>query len=88
MRTRSSKCIAGVLASGLAALVIAPAALAGTQVQLIPHRFLAPPTTAQCETSLGVACYNAAQFEHAYGTDQLYQRGITGAGQTIVIVDS
>ena len=88
MRTRISKCIAGVLASGLAALVVAPTALAGTQVQLIPHRFVAPPTTAQCVSSLGVACYNAAQFEHAYGTDQLYQRGITGAGQTIVIVDS
>jgi subtilase family serine protease len=88
MRTRSVKCITGVIATGLAALVVAPTALAGTNVQLVPHRFLAPPTTAQCETSLGVACYNAAQFQHAYGTDQLYPHGITGAGQTIVIVDS
>jgi subtilase family serine protease len=77
-----------MLVSSVAALAVAPAALAGTDVQLVPHRFLAPPTTAQCETSLGVACYNAAQFEHAYGTDQLYPHGVTGAGQTIVIVDS
>jgi subtilase family serine protease len=88
MLTRSSKCFAGILTGVLATLVVAPAAFAGTDVQLVPHRFLAPPTTAQCETSLGVACYNAAQFEQAYGTNQLYPRGITGAGQTIVIVDS
>jgi subtilase family serine protease len=88
MRTRRTKCITATLASAVAALAVAPAALAATDVQLVPHRFLAPPTTAQCETNIGVACYNAAQFEHAYGTDQLYPHGITGAGQTIVIVDS
>jgi subtilase family serine protease len=78
-----------VVAAGLAALAVAPgAAMANNQVQFVPHRFAQPPTTAQCETDFGIACYNAAQFEHAYGTDQLYPRGITGAGQTIVIVDS
>ena len=89
MRTRIAKCVTGVLVTGLAALVVAPAAaVANTQLQFLPHPFAAPPTTSQCETDLGIACYNARQFEHAYGTDQLYPRGITGAGQTVVIVDS
>jgi hypothetical protein len=53
MRTRRSYCITSVLASGLAALAVAPAALAGTNVQLIPHRFLAPPTTRSARPALG-----------------------------------
>jgi subtilase family serine protease len=88
MRTWRVKCIAGVLASGLSALVVAPSAMAGTHVQLFNHSFAAPPSTAYCEANFGINCYSAAQFERAYGTTTLYGKGVTGAGQTIVIVDA
>jgi subtilase family serine protease len=54
----------------------------------IPHRFAQPPTTAQCETAIGIACYNPAQFQQAYNLNPLYHAGLDGAGKTIVIVDS
>ena len=88
MRPRISKLKASALLAAFAGLVTAPAAMANVQVQLVPHHFGQPPTTAQCEALIGIACYDATQFEHAYGTDQLYPTGVTGAGQTIVIVDS
>jgi subtilase family serine protease len=47
-----------------------------------------PPTTAECEQQEGIACYVPAQVRHAYNLYSLYQQGIDGAGQTIVIVDS
>jgi subtilase family serine protease len=82
------KCITGAVASGLAALVVAPSAMAGTHVQLFSHVFKAPPTTAYCEANFGINGDNAMQFERNYGTPELYNAGITGAGQTIVIVDA
>jgi hypothetical protein len=48
----------------------------------------APPSTAFCEQKFKIACYLPAQIEQAYNLPALYRRGITGAGQTIVIVDS
>ena len=47
-----------------------------------------PPSTAQCEAQFQVACYTPAQIQQAYGLPALYANGITGAGRTIVIVDS
>ena len=47
-----------------------------------------PLTTAQCEAQLHIACYGANQIQSAYDLPALYKRGITGQGQTIVIVDS
>lgn len=44
-------------------------------------------STSQCEAQLGIACYTGTQLRKAYDLGPLYQRGITGAGQTIVIVD-
>src|SRR5689334_8074453 len=46
-----------------------------------------PSTTAECEQSLRIACYNPAQLQQAYGLTALYSRGITGKGATIVIVE-
>src|SRR6516162_4917198 len=46
-----------------------------------------PSTTAECEQSLHIACYNPAQVQRAYNLPALYSRGITGKGATIVIVD-
>jgi subtilase family serine protease len=48
---------------------------------------LDPATTAQCEQSLHVACYNPDQVQQAYNLPGLYSRGVTGKGRTIVIVD-
>jgi subtilase family serine protease len=47
-----------------------------------------PPTTAQCESAYSVACYEPAQIQAAYNLRPLYDRGVDGAGTTIVIVDS
>jgi subtilase family serine protease len=47
-----------------------------------------PPTTAQCEATLHVACYDPAQIEAAYDLAPLFTQGINGSGQTIIIVDS
>jgi subtilase family serine protease len=46
------------------------------------------PGTGYCETTYHIACYQPAQLRAAYHVGPLYQRGITGKGQTIVIVDS
>jgi subtilase family serine protease len=47
-----------------------------------------PPTTAFCEEHYHIACYLPAQIQRAYNLPRLYQRKITGRGQTIVVVDS
>jgi subtilase family serine protease len=48
----------------------------------------APLTTAQCEETEGIACYLPSQIRTAYQLPALYAKGITGTGETIVIVDS
>jgi subtilase family serine protease len=47
-----------------------------------------PPTIAQCEAALGIDCYGPPQLQQAYDMKPLYRAGLTGAGRTIVIVDS
>ena len=47
-----------------------------------------PPTEAQCLEDFAAPCYEPAQIQTAYDEQPLFARGITGAGQTIVIVDS
>ncbi len=47
-----------------------------------------PPTTAQCETDFGIACYQAFQLQRAYDLAPLFSKGIEGQGETIVIVDA
>jgi subtilase family serine protease len=48
----------------------------------------APPTTAHCEAAFHVACYEPAQIQQAYGLPALFSNGVTGTGETIIIVDS
>ena len=52
------------------------------------HALKQPPTTADCEAAFQVACYEPSQVQRAYNLPLLYNRGINGAGTTIVIVDS
>jgi subtilase family serine protease len=47
-----------------------------------------PPTTAFCRANLHRACYQPFQLQQAYDVAPLFQRGIDGRGQTIVIVDA
>jgi subtilase family serine protease len=47
-----------------------------------------PSTTAQCEQTLEVTCYGPGQLRQAYNLWPLYNEGITGKGETIVIVES
>src|ERR1700759_2242507 len=49
---------------------------------------VAPLPTSQCQAQLGISCYSPLQYRVAYDLNPLYARGITGAGKTIVIVDS
>jgi subtilase family serine protease len=47
-----------------------------------------PLTTEQCEETEAIACYSPDQIRAAYHLPALYAWGITGAGETIAIVDS
>jgi subtilase family serine protease len=47
-----------------------------------------PPDTTYCRTHIGISCYRPAQFQTAYNLDPLFDKGITGKGSTIVIVDA
>ena len=56
--------------------------------RLSSARWASPPTTADCETQQGIACYSPQQLQKAYNLNPLYKKGLTGKGRTIVIVDS
>jgi subtilase family serine protease len=47
-----------------------------------------PPTEAQCVTAFTVPCYDPPQIQTAYNEQPLFSRGVTGRGETIVIVDA
>ena len=83
---------AGAIQSGRSGAVSGGAGLAGVAVrpgvQHVGHAQLSPPTTASCRKDYKVACYQPAQIQQAYHLPELYARGITGRGTTIVIVDS
>jgi subtilase family serine protease len=82
---------------GAAAAAAAPAstaASAGASVTITPgvqhqqrESRRGPSSTAECEQSIHIACYNPAQLQRAYDLPALYSRGITGQGATIVIID-
>jgi subtilase family serine protease len=87
---------ASVTASGAAAATPARSATpAGDGVTIAPDAVHAvtevqatPPTTSLCEQRYHIACYRPAQIQQAYNLPRLYRQGVTGRGQTIVIVDS
>jgi subtilase family serine protease len=47
-----------------------------------------PFTDGQCEATYQIDCYLPTQIEAAYNLPALYNKGITGKGTTIVIVDA
>ncbi len=77
-------------AVGSSAAATAPAVvrISPEAVHAMPVDRTGPPSTATCEQQFKIACYTPLQVRQAYNTPKLYLQGITGAGQTIVIVDS
>jgi subtilase family serine protease len=88
--------LAGLSLAAPAVTAAAPATAHVTAARPVPaigHPVLtksltAPMSTTDCQTKLGIACYSPVQYRVAYNLNPLYKRGITGAGKTIVIVDS
>jgi subtilase family serine protease len=89
-----------VLASAISLLgggaaMAAPVAVAAVRLMpaatghiVVDRQFPAPPTTAECVAELGIACYEPFQLQRAYDLQPLFDRGINGRGETIVIVDA
>ncbi len=85
----------GLMAATLLTVGGSGAAAVGATIAPVPLAklastvsFGAPPTTADCLAQIGIACYAPFQFQKAYNLGPLYAKGLNGAGQTIVIVDS
>src|SRR5438445_7147125 len=49
---------------------------------------VSPLPTSQCVSQIGIHCYSPLQYRTAYDLDPLYKHHVTGAGRTILIVDS
>ena len=96
-RALAAGALGAVVAAAAAGLALAPlrsAAPARASVTITPgvrhfdrESSQGPSTTAECEQSLQIVCYNPAQIQRAYNLPGLYSRGITGKGATIVIID-
>jgi len=97
MRNRTYRAVTlAALAAGIAAVTGAsaahrtPAASARPLVAQPAHSraLVSPLPTSQCLSLVGIRCYSPAQMEVAYDLASLHAVGLTGAGQTIAIVDS
>jgi subtilase family serine protease len=85
--------VAGVLAVSASFFAVgAPSVAATFSVKPGLHSRLAsrtqPPTQAECVVAFTVPCYQPSQIQTAYNEGPLFSRRITGAGETIVIVDA
>ena len=95
-RTHRYLATAGALALAGGSLLAggAPVGAAAASVVIGPmmsSKFVSanqPPTEDQCVASFTVPCYQPSQIQNAYGEQPLFNSGITGKGETIVIVDS
>jgi subtilase family serine protease len=93
MRLRAPCLLASVALAGSSLFTIGvpvAAASIGIQPDMVSRlaTVIQPPTEAQCEAAFTVPCYDPAQIETAYNEQPLFSRGITGKGETIVIVDA
>ncbi len=80
--TATSPASAGAVAAGIVEPV--PAVSGNVSAVILPS----PLPTTQCVQQLGVRCYSPLQYRVAYDLNELYRDRITGAGRTIVVVDS
>ena len=89
LRLAGALALAGgsLLAGGAPAAATADIAIG----PMLHSRFMSatqPPTQDQCEAAFLAPCYVPSQIQTAYNEQPLFNSGITGAGQTIVLVDS
>ena len=89
----ASAALVGTSVFGITGAAVAGGFVTGTapgpQVQVAGSLHTAgPPTTSQCEAAIGLACYSPIQIEKAYNMGPLYHKNLTGAGETIALVDS
>src|SRR6202043_871110 len=57
-------------------------------LRLISTASLQAPSDAFCLDNFGIPCYSPQQIQKAYGLTPILKAGFTGAGQTIIIIDS
>ncbi len=89
LRSRRLAALIGTIGASFALLAWGVgSATAAPYHTFIPQRFAQPPTTADCESEMKIACYQPFQLQRAYDMNPLYQAGLTGKGKTIVLVDS
>jgi subtilase family serine protease len=104
MSRRRTAVAVGVVAAGLLAVATVPVVSSTASARPASHVrtavarplarllnrsvFAKPPTTSQCESAFGIACYQPGQLESAYDMGPLYAKGLTGTGETIALVDS
>jgi len=77
-----------VPASGVAPAVAAMRLIPASAGHVLGGQLTFPPTTAYCQANLRINCYQPFQMQKAYDLAPLFGKGITGTGQTIVIVDA
>ena len=82
--------LAGVVTAASARTAVRPAVAAPDSIHVINvgAQLPAPVSTTTCQADFGIACYTPLQYRVAYDLNPLYSQGVTGAGRTIVIVDS
>jgi subtilase family serine protease len=76
-------CISLLLAADAGA---APGVRVGSLVSTSPTD--PPPTDAFCRANFGGPCYSPQEIRNAYGLTSMIDAGFTGAGQTIVLIES
>jgi subtilase family serine protease len=79
--------VSAAAAAPVSVAAVAPVPFATGHIVAAGH-MAQPPTTAECETDFGIACYQPFQLQRAYDLAPLFSRGIEGQGETIVIVDA
>ena len=83
--------LGAVAAFAVPCLLVVPMANAAPPVRIgskLTAERQQPPTRAQCLEVFGVPCFGPADIRKAYGVNALIDAGFSGAGETIIIVDS
>ncbi|MGD0370755.1 MAG: S53 family peptidase [Candidatus Dormibacteria bacterium] len=101
MRASRASALAQMVATGAIAILgggtAAAVPVAAAAIRMIPAseghilsmgNLAAPPTTADCEATYHIACYQPFQVRRAYDLQPLYAQGVEGQGETIVVVDA
>lgn len=83
--------VAGLGAAAVPSVAVAlpaPVPASAHAPHVFTHRTATPPTTADCEAAIQIACYSPKQYQEAYEVDNLLKNHIDGRGKTIAIVDA